>query len=51
MTSQDEYWNIISNTDCKCNIFFPMKDSDKPPIIVIKITDNRISRPGIENGK
>jgi hypothetical protein len=29
--------------------FFPIKDKDKPPIIVIKNTVKTISKPGIEN--
>ena len=34
-----------------CKIFLPINESDSPPIIVIKITDYNISKPGIENGK
>ena len=32
-------------------IFFPIKESDKPPIKVINIIDRIISNPGIANGK
>ena len=32
-------------------ILLPKKDKDKPPTIVIKITEIIISIPGIANGK
>ena len=34
-----------------CKIFFPIKESEIKPIIVIKIIANAISSPGIEKGK
>ena len=33
------------------NWITPKKDNEIPPTIVIKITDNKISRPGIEKGR
>jgi len=32
-------------------ILFPKKDKEIPPTIIIIITDNKISKPGIEKGK
>ena len=34
-----------------CKNFLPIKDNDKPPTKVIKITDSKISKPGIANGR
>ena len=42
---------ILNKSFTKCNILRPINDNDKPPIIVINITDSKISNPGIENGK
>ena len=34
-----------------CKIFLPIKESDKLPTRVIKITESKISKPGIAKGK
>ena len=39
---------ILSNMS---NNFFPIKDNDKKPIMVINTKDVRISTPGISYGK
>ena len=42
---------LLSKSLKTCNIFFPINDSDSPPIKVINITDKTISNPGTEKGK
>ena len=43
---------IFFNTSfISCNNFLPIKDKDNPPIKIINNIDNKISKPGIENGK
>ena len=34
-----------------CKIFLPMNDKERPPMKVMNIIDNIISKPGIEKGK
>ena len=42
---------LLKRSLIKLKIFFPKKDKEIPPTIVIKITDNKISSPGIEKGR
>ena len=42
---------LLKRSLIKFKIFLPKKDNEIPPTIVIKITDNQISSPGIEKGR
>ena len=42
---------LLNKSSISFKILFPKNDSDKPPTIVIKIIEIKISIPGIAYGK
>ena len=47
----ESFTNKSDNKKSVVLVEYPKKDKEIPPTIVIKIIDNKISNPGIENGR